>query len=176
MLIQESIADTIVVYMIMKKLIAPWEKWKAFDVGIIDNLGNKLKKAKTSEERDAWTMLDRFVYKLKWILQKFVGKSKLASIFTAAMLLKDHAKHLINADEELIIESAQEIKNMPSQNILDLYRLFHGSPGWAAVDNQIFLMSEQSKNDLLFVINKYQHAMIDYLDEEKIGKLETCLK
>ena len=60
-------------------------------MGIIDNRGKVLKKYKdldTSKEKEAYTVLDRFIFNLKRLLQKIPGgKSKFASYAAAAILL-----------------------------------------------------------------------------------------
>jgi hypothetical protein len=95
MLISESATDTIVVYLILKKLIKPWKEWDAYKVGLIDEKGKKLKKPATQEERRAWTVLDRFIANFKRVLEKFVGGSKLGTILSAAFLLKESYSTLL---------------------------------------------------------------------------------
>ena len=61
--------------------------------GIIDAEGNPLKKIKdlkTSEEKDAYDMLDRLVFSLKRLLAKIPGgSSKIASLAAAYWLVKE---------------------------------------------------------------------------------------
>ncbi len=74
-------------------LVTSFDKTDAFKLGIIDAEGTPLKKIKdlkTSEEKDAYDMLDRLVFSLKRLLGKVPGgKSKLASLAAAYWLVKE---------------------------------------------------------------------------------------
>jgi hypothetical protein len=74
-------------------LVTSFDKTDAFKLGIIDAEGNPLKKIKdlkTSEEKDAYDMLDRLVFSLKRLLAKLPGgSSKIASLAAAYWLVKE---------------------------------------------------------------------------------------
>jgi hypothetical protein len=74
-------------------LVTSFDKTDAFKLGIIDADGNPLKKIKdlkTSEEKDAYDMLDRLVFSLKRLLAKLPGgSSKIASLAAAYWLVKE---------------------------------------------------------------------------------------
>ena len=89
MRLTESAVGTVTTFMIIKRLVQPWTSWDAFRLGIIDDEGRKLKDPVTSEERQAWTMFDRLMWKVLRLLQKFIGRSQLLHILTAAYLIKD---------------------------------------------------------------------------------------
>ena len=89
MKLTESAVGTVTVFMIIKRLVQPWTSWDAFKLGIIDEEGRKLKEPVTSEERNAWTMFDRLMWKVLRLLQKFIGRNQLLRILTAAYLIKD---------------------------------------------------------------------------------------
>ena len=86
-----SLADTYITYRIIKILVTPWDEQDAFKLGIIDDKGKVLKKSKelkTSKEKDAYTVLIRFVFNLKRILNQVPGgRSKFGSYAAAAVLL-----------------------------------------------------------------------------------------
>jgi hypothetical protein len=88
-LLTESLAGSIAVYMILKKLMTEFSDWDACKLGIIDKDGKKLKHPISAKEREAWDILTRFCWNIKKISMKFIGKSKFAQNFTAAYLLKD---------------------------------------------------------------------------------------
>lgn len=88
-LITETMMGTIALYMVLKKLIEPFNKWDAYKAGIIDKNGKKLKHPVSAKEIKSWDMLTKFVWNFKKLLSKFVGRTKLASYLTAAYLLKD---------------------------------------------------------------------------------------
>ena len=85
------IVDTYITYRIINTLVTPWKKQAAYKLGIIDEKGKALKKSKdlkTSEEKEAYTVLIRFIFNLKRLLNQLPGgKSKFASYAAAAILL-----------------------------------------------------------------------------------------
>jgi hypothetical protein len=86
-------------------LSTPFDKTKAYELGIIDDKGNilrKRKELKTSEEKDAYTMLHTLVWKLKRILDKIPGvRTRLGTFATALWLIKEE----LNVDKVLIEEA-----------------------------------------------------------------------
>ena len=85
------IVDTYITYRIIKTLVKPWKEQDAYKLGIIDDKGKVLKKTKqlnTSEEKEAYTVLTKFIFNLKRLLNQVPGgKSKFASYAAAAVLL-----------------------------------------------------------------------------------------
>ena len=86
--------DAIITYRILKKLSTPFDETDAFRLGIIDKKGKLLRKyndLNTNEERDAYTLLDRLVWRMKRIIERnpFENK-KLASFAVALSLVKEH--------------------------------------------------------------------------------------
>lgn len=85
--------DNLIAFRILYMLVTSFDKTDAFKLGIIDAEGNPLKQIKdlkTSEEKDAYDMLDRLVFSLKRLLGKLPGgKSKLASLAAAYWLVKE---------------------------------------------------------------------------------------
>ena len=86
--------DLLITYRVIKMLITPFEKTKAFQLGIIDKNGKVLRKAKTltkGSEKNAYTLLHRFVFNLKRIINAIPGgKSKIGTYGAAlVMLLKE---------------------------------------------------------------------------------------
>ena len=84
--------DLIITYRVVKMLVTPFEKFKAFELGIIDADGKVLKKFKQvkGSEKKHYTMLHRFVFNLKRILKKVGLGSRLGSFAVAlALLIKE---------------------------------------------------------------------------------------
>ena len=92
------------IYKFLRILTTPWEKTEAFKLGIINEKGKILKKKarlKTIAEKEAYTMMDRLVWKLKRLMEKIpFGKSRLASYAAALWLIKEE-KNFHGNDEEL---------------------------------------------------------------------------
>ena len=65
--------DLLITYRIMKLLVTPFDKQEAFKYGIIDKQGKVLRPWRTiskTAEKQSYTMLHRFIFNLKRILQK----------------------------------------------------------------------------------------------------------
>ena len=91
--------DFLITYRVVKMLVTPWKKTDAFKFGIIDDKGNVLKtqkqvrNGKSVKEKKAYTVLHRFVFNLKRILQKVGLGSRLGSFGVAlALLIKEDQK------------------------------------------------------------------------------------
>ena len=86
--------DAIITYRILRKLTTPFEETDAYKLGIIDQYGRPLKKDRdlnSVAERDAYTILDRMVFRLKRIINKVPVENKRISSFAAALsLVKEH--------------------------------------------------------------------------------------
>ena len=85
--------DLFYAYRFIKLLVTPWEKTEAYKLGILDDDGKMLKKArelKTDDEKSAYTVFHRLVFNIKRLLNKLpFGKTKLASWATALFLIKE---------------------------------------------------------------------------------------
>jgi len=65
--------DLLITYRIMKLLVTPFDKQEAFKYGIIDKNGKVLRPFRTIQktaEKQSYTILHRFIFNLKRILQK----------------------------------------------------------------------------------------------------------
>ena len=70
----------------MKLLVTPFDKQEAFKYGIIDKKGKVLRKWSTinkSQEKKSYTILHRFIFNLKRILQKAGLGGKLGTFAVA---------------------------------------------------------------------------------------------
>ena len=104
--------DLFVTYRFIKLLVTPFEKQEAYKLGIIDKDGNRVmpppdpktgirrKKAeplRTSEERNAYTILHKLVFNIKKIFGKVPGlRTKLGTYAAALFLLKDTFKESVD--------------------------------------------------------------------------------
>ena len=82
-------ADLGYAFRFLKLLTTPWNKLKAYELGIVDANGKNIKKAReleTAEEKAAYTIFHRLVFNVKRLLPK----SKIASYAAALFLIKEH--------------------------------------------------------------------------------------
>ena len=105
MSIVSTIGNIYFVYQFLKKLVTPFEKTKAFELGIIDEKGKILKKQrelKTSEEKEAYSLSDTLIWNIKKLLGKVPGgQSRIASYAAALFLIKEQHGDYKITDEEL---------------------------------------------------------------------------
>ena len=110
--------DLFVTYRFLKLLVTPWQKQEAFKLGIIDNKGKALKKARdlaTEEERSSFSLLHRLVFNVKRIFGKVPGlRTQLGTYAAALFLLKEHYK-IENLPEGEIT------KYLLENNLVELY-------------------------------------------------------
>lgn len=87
------VVDNLTAYRILSMLVKPFTDTDAFKLGIIDENGHNLIKSsefETSEQKDAYTYLDRLVFNMKRMLGKLPGgDSKLKNIVAAFFLVKE---------------------------------------------------------------------------------------
>ena len=102
--------DLFVTYRFIKLLVTPFEKTEAFKLGIIDKDGarvipppidgvrqTKPDKLRTSEEKNAYTILHKLVFNIKKIFGKVPGlRTKLGTYAAALFLLKDTFKESVD--------------------------------------------------------------------------------
>ena len=120
-----KIVDAAMTYALIKRLVTPFEKWPAYDLGIIDADGKVLKPRKTltTDEKQSWGRFDIMAANLKKIIQKLPGgKTRLVSIAAAAFLFK----------EGIDIRSVQSMENSLAQYIKEDGMAIAGDTGGAA--------------------------------------------
>ena len=85
-------------------LVTPFEQTDAYKMGIIDKNGKVLRKAKTlttGKEKDSYTLLHRFVFNLKRLVNLIPGgKSKLGTYAAALGLLLKEQKDINQVELE----------------------------------------------------------------------------
>ena len=117
--------DLLITYRIMKLLVTPFNKQEAYKYGIIDDKGKVLRKWSTinkSQEKKSYTILHRFVFNLKRILQKVGLGGKLGTFAVAlATLIREHKEF---EQHQKLIESTvvkylkeQKLHLMPFQRL-----------------------------------------------------------
>ena len=111
--------DLLITYRIIKLLTTPFEKQDAYRLGIIDKNGKVLRKTKdlkTPKERDAYTILHRFVFNLKRLINIVPGgKSKLGTYAAALGLLLKENKDINEIEIEKVL-----YKHLSEQDLLML--------------------------------------------------------
>ena len=83
------VIDALIAYRVLKLLVTPFNKTKAYKFGIIDDKGKVLIKSKdlpnSGPQREAYTLLIRFVFNLKKLLGKVGIRGPLGTSAAAAL-------------------------------------------------------------------------------------------
>ena len=111
--------DLLITYRVIKLLVTPWNKHEAYKYGIIDDNGKVLRKTKdlkTAKEKDSYTILHRFVFNLKRLINIVPGgKSKLGTYAAAlGLLLKE------NKDINMVELEKDLYKHLSENNLIKL--------------------------------------------------------
>lgn len=161
------VIDNLAAIRLIWLLATPFEKFDAFKLGLIDANGNKLKKAKTAEEKNATSMLHRLVWNLKRIIALAPGgSSRIGSLVAAYLLVKEaHEQDMDESQlEELIVEKyhlytklrfiEEEVLVEHAINLLNEEGLVVGAPpvnntaGPVAVDQPVIKQRKKSSLEL----------------------------
>jgi hypothetical protein len=141
--------DSIITFRILHMLVQPFEETIAFRLGIIDKNGNEIKKMadlNTTQERDAYTLLHRLVFRIKRIVNKVpIENKKLVSLAAAYSLVReelDNGKESINLEEKFLrrmdtdlTKEITEINEAMDKNKILSFRQFSEDVGAVAPAN-----------------------------------------
>lgn len=111
-----NVVNLYLLYRIVKDLSTPFAETDAYKLGLIDDKGKRLKKARSKEEQDALSYYWRFIYNIKRLMGKVGLGSKLATFAAALFLLREEneKKHTLTedsfSDEDAVLEEL--VRNM----------------------------------------------------------------
>lgn len=88
--------DLVYTFRFLKLLVTPFEKTKAFEMGLIDKDGKKLRKPKDGKEKSVYTYFHRLVYNIK----KLIPGQRLGSYAAMLYLIKEH----LHMSEDQLLE------------------------------------------------------------------------
>lgn len=118
-----TLVDNVITARIIYLFVQPFEKWDAFKYGIIDKNGIILRKASSlriSAEKDSWSMLHRFVSRLKRMLATIpTGRSMLTSVAAVYMLIREGVTDETDGLEEMFAECYNSLLNNNDQQLME---------------------------------------------------------
>ena len=124
MSVLSTIGNIYFVYQFLKKLVTPFEKTKAFELGIIDEKGKILKRRrdlKTKDEKEAYTLSDTLIWNIKKLMSKIPGgQSRIASYAAALFLIKEEHGDYIVTDEELELQFFDKFEQMYNMSLIHI--------------------------------------------------------
>lgn len=117
-----GIFDTLLLYSFVKRLVTPFNKWKAFDTGVIDEDGNIIvpQDKRTPDQNRSFKLFDLLVLNIKKMLGKVPGgKSRIATYAAALMLLRE-GEELEGVSEAELFEKIVEYLERDEQLLIEL--------------------------------------------------------
>ena len=134
--------DLLITYRVIKMLVTPFEKQPAYTLGIIDKNGKVLRKAKTlkrAKEKEAYTLLHRFVFNLKRLINIIPGgKTKLGTYAAAlGLLLKE------NKDINMVELEKDLYKHLSENNLIKLDDDLKESVGFDFLEEGKYIITDQ---------------------------------
>ena len=122
-----QVVDLFLVYQFIKRLSTPFEETKAYELGLIDEKGKRLKKASTRDEKNAMTYYDRLIFNLKRLIAKAGIQSKFVTFAAALFLLKEEQSGT-KRDEEVTERELMLFKEQNMSTIKNLVELTEEAP------------------------------------------------
>jgi hypothetical protein len=119
-----KVADILLIYQFIKRLTTPFNKTEAYNLGLIDEKGKRLKKAETKEEENAMGYFDRLVFNIKRLLEKIPGGSSRLGSYAAAMWLikEEHTKEYTEEEiAEGLYEAMSELDKTTTKKLNELF-------------------------------------------------------
>jgi len=113
--------DSLIAYRILRLLVIPFDETEAFKLGIIDSKRKELKKMgqlNTVQERDAYTLLHRLVFRLKRIIEKIPIENKRLLSFAAALSLIKENYSIEKEPIDLEFQFTKKIKENLDEEII----------------------------------------------------------
>ena len=109
--------DAVVGIRLLKLLSTPINKSKAFQLGIVDNDGNKVKDPSNTNERNAYTLLNRFVFKVQRALTRSSDRNarRLLTFAAAMALLREYKDDDDDLDVAVLLEHYMEDEKVKQQ-------------------------------------------------------------
>ena len=102
----ESISDFVLSYQFLKAVGTPFKEFKAFELGLIDENGTRLKYAETPEEKEAMTSWDKLILNVKRLMNRFGIRNQTSQRIISLFLLKE--SHLTQTQTKMITNKILE--------------------------------------------------------------------
>ncbi len=149
--------DLFLVYQFIKRLSTPFNETKAYELGLIDEKGKKLKKASSRAEKDAMTYYDRLIFNLKRLISRVGIESKFTTFAAALFLLKEEQSN-VKRDEEVTLSEFVEFKEFHKDYIMGI--LTEDAPANAASGGNIAGIGDGEDPPIRKkVLNKYKQRV-----------------
>jgi hypothetical protein len=108
--VKSQLFDSLVVWELLRRLTQPWTDTPAYKHGIIDRVGNVVRKPENDAERRDYTTLDKMVFSMRRLIGALPGgKQRLATVFAAMWLLREpKSKAPLTECRALVVEFVRQ--------------------------------------------------------------------
>lgn len=161
-----AMSDAIIVYAILRKFNTPVTETSAYKLGLVDETGKPTEKSKhidTMQSRDAYTLLDRLVFKLKRLFKNMPLAAKLIGGYAAALAFLNESE---NSDEFAVFEHLD-----PNQADL-WYSVFLGEKILGIDDYSVVRVAENPQL-LSTLVESYINGDVDSVCEDVVAAAEA---
>jgi len=119
--------DLVYTFRFLTLLVTPFENTKAYELGIIDEDGKRIKtkRVETDDEKSSYTSFHRLVFNVKRIMAKAPGGSSRVASYAAALYLIKEKLDLSDKSIRKIIEAGT----------IDSLDILNESSKWFVLDN-----------------------------------------
>lgn len=141
--------DLVYTFRFLTLLVTKFEKTKAFELGLIDKDGKRIKSEKidTAEKKSAYTPFHRLVFNIKRLMSKVPGGSSSLASYAAAL-------YLIKEKLELSDKSLKQIAEKSGLETLD----------FLAESSEWFLLEDKSISAGVYTL-KYEKVVNSTIEE-----------
>ena len=161
-----SAVDLFVVYQFIKRLATPFNKWKAFQQGVINKDGNIIvpPKERDNRQKESFKIFDVMILKLKRILEKIpFGKSRLASYAAALYLVKEDWEN--KTEQEILSESNDSyIEYLRLYKLENYNKMLEDAPTNSAGSGAVAGMGYNGPSDIKVKKKKKGYKMMNRQD------------
>lgn len=124
--------DTLTIMRMLRLMVMPFEKWPAYETGVIDREGNTLKKGKqrvTTDEKNSFTLFHRLTRNIKRLIGHIpFGKTLLGSFASVLFLIREsqmnNTMSLLNEDAETTEQRLKEFMETEQEFIREMYEIY----------------------------------------------------
>ena len=160
-----AFVDNLIAYRVLSMLVKPFVETDAYKLGIIDEKGKNLIRARefhTQDQRNAYTYLHRLVFNLKKIINKLPGgESNLKNLVAAFFLIKEsYATRTVNVSEtrlnEVVALLDEGVILAEEQLVVEDFLLCEDAPAnatGAGVSTDQAVMKRKPKRFVRFTVN-----------------------
>ena len=148
--------DLVYAFRFLRLLTTEFKDTTAYKLGLIDEKGKKLKKAKTEEEKSAYNVFHRLVFNVK----KLIPGGKLGSYASALYMIKEN-----------YIQNEKKLKEVLEDSGIDVSTILDEQTSWFMINgNQLSPGPYRLRNTKLINTNYEELALANH----KVIVKENC--